>query len=79
MDANVGKIDKILRMGIGGTLIVMGLPGVMTGVSPVIRYVCIGVGAYLFLSGVAGRCIFYKMAGISTNKPEASEDDDIKL
>jgi hypothetical protein len=75
MASNIGSADRIVRIvaGLGlGLLIYLGdlagLAAIVTGI----------VAAYLLLSGLLARCIFYKLVGVDTSvqeQPYSTTDD----
>ena len=76
MEKNLGAADRIVRILIGIALIAViylqlfppGVPNIIAGV----------IGAYLLISGLLGRCIFYKMVDIDTSiqeQPYSTTDD----
>ncbi len=67
MSANVGKIDRVLRLVIGAALIVAPLINFMgLGVNAIAAYAMIAVGGVLFLTAVVGVCPLYRLIGIAT-------------
>lgn len=76
MEKNLGAADRVVRILIGialGAVVYLqlippGIPNIIAGV----------IGAYLFISGLLGRCIFYKMVDIDTSiqeQPYSTTDD----
>lgn len=64
---NVGSADRIIRVGVGVTLLVLGWGGVVEG----------GWGTFLgilgfvpLLTGLAGWCPLYRLAGLPTRRSE---------
>jgi hypothetical protein len=76
MEKNLGASDRVVRILIGialGAVIYLQLlpPGIANIVAGV-------VGAYLLISGLLGRCIFYKMVDVDTSiqeQPYSTTDD----
>lgn len=67
MSANVGTIDRALRLVIGAALIVLPLINFMgLGASATATYVMIAIGAILALTAVVGVCPIYRVLGIAT-------------
>lgn len=67
MSANVGSIDRLLRLIVGAALIMLPLINFMgLGASTVGTYVMVAVGAILVLTGVMGMCPIYRVLGIAT-------------
>ncbi len=58
---NVGSMDQAIRIIAGLALVAAGLFLVHGRVLPIVLDV---VGAIVFLTGVAGFCVFYKLFGI---------------
>ena len=65
MKSNVGTADKIIRIIIGITLVVVALVVVM---STVLKIILLVVGIILLLTAIAGFCCLYIPFGISTCK-----------
>jgi hypothetical protein len=67
MSANVGRIDRLLRLVVGAALIMAPLIGFMgLGANAVAAYSMIAVGGILVLTAVVGRCPIYRVLGIKT-------------
>lgn len=70
MQKNVGSIDKILRLVIGLTLLV--LPFVMEGISGGLMTAgMVVVGIVLVGTAIFTRCPLYKLLGINTCRTQA--------
>lgn len=69
MVRNVGPEDRVVRIVIGIVLGVLVYLGTLAGIPAIIALV---IGAYLLLSGLFARCIFYKMLDIDTSVQEQS-------
>ena len=72
---NLGGADRVVRIIAGIVLAVLAYLGVLPGVATIIMAV---VAAYLIISGLLGRCIFYKMADVDTSiqeQPYSTTDD----
>jgi hypothetical protein len=68
MAANVGSVDRALRLIIGVALIVAPLLNFMgLGTSTVVAYTLMAVGGVVALTAVFGVCPFYSLLGIRTN------------
>ena len=67
MARNVGPEDRIARIVIGLVLGVLIYLGTLEGTPAIIAGV---IAAYLLLSGLLSRCVFYKMLGIDTGVQE---------
>ena len=75
MDRNVGPEDRVVRIVVGIGLLVLAYLGVLPGIATIIMAV---VGAYLLITGLFVRCLFYKLADIDTSvqeQPYATTDD----
>ena len=75
MAKNVGPEDRIVRIVLGLVLAVLAYLGVLPGVATIVMAI---VAAYLLISGIVARCVFYKMADMDTSvqeQPYSSTDD----
>ena len=75
MAKNLGAADRVVRIVAGIVLAVLAYLGVLPGIATIIMGV---VAAYLIISGLLGRCIFYKMADVDTSiqeQPYSTTDD----
>jgi hypothetical protein len=76
MDKNLGAADRIVRILLGIALVAaIYLQLLPPGIANIIAGV---IGAYLLISGLLGRCIFYKMVDIDTSiqeQPYSTTDD----
>ena len=75
MARNVGPEDRVVRIVVGLGLGLLAYLQVLPGIPSIIMAV---LGAYLVLSGLAARCLFYKMADIDTSvqeQPYSTTDD----
>lgn len=75
MTRNVGPEDRVVRIVLGLVLAVLAYMGVLPGVPTIIMAV---VAAYLIITGLFVRCLFYKMADIDTSiqeQPYSTTDD----
>ena len=67
MNANVGTIDRLLRLVIGAFLIVAPLINFMgLGAIAAVSYLLIAVGVVLGLTALFGFCPLYRVLGIQT-------------
>ncbi len=67
MAANVGSVDRVLRLIVGAALIVAPLLNIFgLGASTVAAYVLMALGGILVLTAVFGTCLLYSVMGIST-------------
>lgn len=75
MPTNVGPEDRVVRIVLAIVLAVLAYLGVVPGVATVIMAL---VAAYLLITGIARRCLVYKVAGIDTSvqeQPYSTTDD----
>ena len=76
MARNVGPEDRVVRIVVGLGLALLAYLQVLPGQIPTI--VLWVLAAYLVLSGILARCLFYKMADIDTSiqeQPYSTTDD----
>ena len=67
MAANVGTVDRALRLIVGAALVVAPLINFMgLGASTVVAYGLMAVGGILVLTSVFGMCPIYSVLGIKT-------------
>ena len=75
MAKNVGSQDRVVRIVVAIVLAGLAYLGVVGEIATIV----IGVlAAYLLISGILGRCLFYKLADIDTciqEQPYSSTDD----
>lgn len=75
MAKNIGPEDRIVRIIAGIVLGVLAYLGVLPGIATIVMWV---LGAYLLLSGLFARCLFYKLADVDTSiqeQPYSTTDD----
>ena len=75
MDRNVGPEDRVVRVVVGIGLAVIAYLGILPGVAAIVAAV---VAAYLIITGLLSRCVFYKFADIDTTvqeQPYSTTDD----
>jgi hypothetical protein len=75
MDKNVGPEDRVVRIVVGVGLAVLAYLQVLPGLATIIMYV---LGAYLIITGLLARCVFYKMVDVDTSvqeQPYSTTDD----
>ena len=75
MPKNVGPEDRTVRIVVGIALAVLAYLGVLPGVATIVMAV---LAAYLLITGILARCLFYKVADIDTSvqeQPYSSTDD----
>ncbi len=69
MTANVGTVDRGLRVILGIALIVAPLINFLgLGASAVVAYILMAIGAILILTGLFSFCPLYRMLNIRTKK-----------
>jgi hypothetical protein len=72
---NVGPEDRVVRIVLGIVLAVLAYLEVLPGIATIVMWV---LTAYLLVSGILARCLFYKMADIDTciqEQPYSTTDD----
>ena len=75
MDRNVGPEDRVVRVVVGIGLAVIAYLGILPGVAAIVAAV---VAAYLIITCLLSRCVFYKFADIDTTvqeQPYSTTDD----
>jgi flagellar biosynthesis component FlhA len=75
MARNIGPEDRVFRIVIGLVLAVLAYLGVLPGIATIVMAV---LAAYLLLTGIFARCLFYKVADIDTSiqeQPYSTTDD----
>jgi len=75
MAKNLGAADRVVRIVAGIVLAVLAYLGVLPGVATIIMAV---IAAYLIITGLIARCIFYKMVDVDTSiqeQPYSTTDD----
>ncbi|MDZ7292830.1 MAG: DUF2892 domain-containing protein [candidate division KSB1 bacterium] len=68
MTANVGGVDRAVRLILGVALVLLGVFGVLKGTAAIIGYV---VAAIALITGLVGYCALYSVFKISTAKKTA--------
>ena len=75
MARNVGPEDRVVRIGVALGLAVLAYLEVLPTIPTIIMAV---LAAYLLISGILARCIFYKMVDVDTSiqeQPYSTTDD----
>ena len=75
MARNIGPEDRVVRIVVGIVLAVLAYLQVLP---PVATYVMYVLAAYLLISGILARCIFYKLLDVDTSiqeQPYSTTDD----
>jgi hypothetical protein len=75
MARNIGPEDRVFRIVIGLVLAVLAYLGVLPGIATIVMAVA---AAYLLITGIFARCLFYKVADIDTSiqeQPYSTTDD----
>lgn len=75
MDRNIGPEDRVVRIVVALGLGLVVYLGYLTDVAAIVAGIA---AAYLLLSGIFVRCLFYKMIGVDTNvqeNPYSTTDD----
>ncbi len=64
--ANVGSLDRIIRIVVGAALILAPLLGLVASASSTLGIIMIAVGAVLLGTGFVSFCPLYRIIGAST-------------
>ena len=75
MARNIGPEDRVVRIVVALVLAVIAYMQVMPPVASIIAYV---IAAYLLLTGLFARCLFYKLIDVDTSvqeQPYSTTDD----
>jgi hypothetical protein len=75
MTRNIGPEDRVVRVVIALGLGVLIYFGALAGTAAIVTGI---IAAYLLVSGLLARCIFYKLVGIDTSvqeQPYSTTDD----
>ena len=75
MAKNVGPEDRVVRIVVGLGLALLAYLGVLPGIPTIIMAI---LAAYLIITGLLARCLFYKVADIDTSvqeQPYSTTDD----
>ena len=75
MARNVGPEDRVVRIVLAIGLAVLVYLGVLPRIATIIMVI---LAAYLLISGILARCIFYKMVDVDTSiqeQPYSTTDD----
>lgn len=75
MDRNVGAADRVVRIVIGVGVAILIFAGVLEDTAAIIAGI---LAAYLVVSGLLSRCVFYKMVDLDTTvqeQPYSTTDD----
>lgn len=75
MARNVGPEDRVVRIVLAIGLAVLVYLGVLPRIATIIMVI---LAAYLLISGILARCIFYKMIDVDTSiqeQPYSTTDD----
>jgi len=65
MRNNIGKIDRFLRIVVGGLLVLIFLNGTLVGLASVISLV---VAAIMIITAILGTCPLYTVVGCNTSE-----------
>ena len=63
-EKNVGAAERLTRTGLGVVFI---LGGVFLNAEPIVKLILAVAGIIVLMSGCSGHCMFYSLAGWSTN------------
>ena len=75
MDKNIGAADRVVR---GVVAVALAILALYAGLSQVATIVVWVLAAYLLLSALLGRCLFYRLIDVDTSiqeQPYSSTDD----
>ena len=75
MTKNIGPEDRVVRIVVALGLCVLAYFAGLSQVAAIVVYI---IAAYLLISGLLARCIFYKMIDVDTSvqeQPYSSTDD----
>jgi len=75
MARNVGPEDRVVRIVVGIVLAVLAYLRVLPPAASIVMAV---VGAYLLITGIFARCIFYRLVDVDTSiqeQPYSTTDD----
>ena len=75
MARNIGPEDRVVRIVVGLGLALLAYLQVLPGIATIVMWV---LAAYLLISGILARCIFYKMIDVDTSiqeQPYSTTDD----
>lgn len=64
--ANVGTIDRVIRMVLGAALILMPLLGIVSSLASTVGIIMLVVGIVLVATGFMSFCPLYRIIGAST-------------
>ncbi len=73
MQANESSADRLIRLILGGGLLIYGLAGLEGLKGHVAGIVIAVVGGVLLFTAATGFCVLYKLLGISTNKSKQTK------
>jgi len=65
MRNNIGKIDRFLRIVVGGLLVLIFLNGTLVGLASVIS---LAVAAIMIITAILGTCPLYTVVGCNTSE-----------
>jgi hypothetical protein len=75
MDRNIGPEDRVVRIVVGLGLALLAYLAVLPPVGSIIAGI---IAAYLIITGLLARCIFYKLIDVDTSvqeQPYSTTDD----
>jgi amino acid transporter len=62
MQKNIGKIDRLLRIGAGAAIALLYFSGILSAT------ILVGLAAIFLITSIAGICPLYGVCGISTRR-----------
>jgi hypothetical protein len=66
MKRNIGRLDQILRLGIGAVALYLGLVDKQLVTDPLTSYILIGIGVVAVFTALSRFCPLYLIPGINT-------------
>ena len=75
MASNIGPADRVVRIILGLALAVIVYLGVIGSIAAIVAGIA---AAYLLVTGLLARCVFYKIVGVDTSvqeQPYSTTDD----
>jgi uncharacterized membrane protein HdeD (DUF308 family) len=75
MARNIGPEDRVVRIVVGIVLLVLAYLRVLPPTASIVMAV---VGAYLLITGILARCVFYRLVDVDTSiqeQPYSTTDD----
>jgi hypothetical protein len=70
LETNVGRMDRLVRIAVGGSLVIYGA-GLPKLAPPPYNFLVIAVGLVILATGLLGTCALYSVLGIDTGGKSA--------